>query len=83
MKFENERFVTCPYCGYTWAVIRQESVLYADHKPHKIFGFRCSACHMHGEHEAKTINQVYKQVSLQEMENNRDKILKKCLKGER
>lgn len=82
MKFENEQFVTCPYCGFIRSVIRQEGVLYADHKPHKIFGFQCSACHMHGVHEAKNINQVYKQVSLQAIENNRDKILKKYSKGE-
>ena len=34
---------------------------------------------MKGLHRGRTIDQVYKQVSLQAIENNRDKILKNIL----
>lgn len=79
MKSEDERIVSCPYCGYDWAVIRIAGVEYIDHKPRKVFEFRCEHCGMHGLHRGRTIDQVYKQVSLQAIENNRDKILKNIL----
>lgn len=82
MKCADERVVTCPYCGYDWAMIRIAGVEYIDHKPRKVFEFRCEQCGMKGLHRERTIDQVYKQVSLQAIENNRDKILKNILQGE-
>lgn len=79
MKNEDERIVSCPYCGYDLAVIRIAGVEYIDHKPRKVFEFRCEQCGVKGLHRGRTIDQVYKQVSLQAIENNRDKILKNIL----
>ena len=79
IKNADERIVSCPYCGYDWALIRISGVEYIDHKPCKVFEFRCEQCGMKGLHRGRTIDQVYKQVSLQAIENNRDKILKNIL----
>lgn len=41
MKCADERVVTCPYCGYDWAMIRIAGVEYIEHRPNKVFEFRC------------------------------------------